>query len=288
MKRVGLIGSGIGYSVSPVMHNAAFAGLNLDWTYELLDTDPNDLDSTIQHLREEPWMGANVTIPFKQRVIPFLDSISRQAEITGAVNTIIRRGSSLHGVNTDIKGFALHLQDLGWLEQHRSALIFGAGGAARAAALALLEKGFSVIMIARTPSRADSFQAALAPSQRQRLSFKPWRAGSTRGASADNQIVINATPLGSMKLAGRNPWPPSLKPEPGMHFYDMTYNPPLTPFLKFGRSHGLQVSNGLGMLLRQGALAFELWTGTRPDLEHMRAAAEQKLEEYNASISDSR
>lgn len=287
MNWVGLIGSGINYSVSPVMHNAAFAALGIDWSYTLVDVSPPELEAALQALRADPWMGANVTIPYKQAVIPMLDKLSPQARLCGAVNTIVRCGGGLHGDNTDIYGFRQHLDELGWLAEPGPALIFGAGGAARAAALTLLEQRFTVTMLARTPG-PGAFHAALDPDLQPRLNLLPWNPGTACSAAAGARLVVNATPLGGLNQPDQNPWPASAEPHPDARFYDMTYNPPVTPFLKLGISHGLPTSSGLGMLINQGARSFKLWTGLEPDRELMQSAARQSLEEHHASISDSR
>jgi shikimate dehydrogenase len=288
MNWVGLIGSGISYSVSPAMHNAAFAALGIDWNYTLINVRSPDLEATLQALRSDPWMGANVTIPHKQAVIPLLDELSPRAGLCGAVNTIIRCGSKLHGENTDIDGFRQHLDELGWLSEPGPALILGAGGAARAAALTLLEQRFTVTMLARTPGRAGAFHAALDPDLRPRLNLLPWNPEAARSAAAGARLVVNATPLGGLNQPDLNPWPASAEPHPAACFYDMTYNPPVTPFLKLGISHSLPTSSGLGMLINQGFSSFKLWTGLEPDKKLMYSTARQSLEEHHASISDSR
>jgi len=288
MNWVGLIGSGISYSVSPAMHNAAFTALGIDWSYTLIDVSPPELKAALQALRSDPWMGTNITIPYKKAVIPMLDEISPQAGLCGAVNTIIRRGGRLHGENTDIDGFRDHLDELGWLEEPGPALIFGAGGAARAAALVLMKQGFEVSMLARSPGRAGAFHAALDPDLQPRLNLLPWNPESARSAAAAARLVVNATPLGGQNHPDQNPWPVSVEPHPAARFYDMTYNPPVTPFLKLGISRDLPASSGLEMLVNQGARSFKLWTGLEPDRKLMHSTARQSLEEHHASISDSR
>jgi len=288
VKQAALLGSGIGYSLSPAMHNAAFASLGMDCRYLLLDIAPHELPDTLQDMRRTDWLGANVTIPFKQEVVPLLDTLSPGAALAGAVNTIICREGNLRGENTDIDGFRDHLQALGWLAQPGSAILFGAGGAARAAALALLDGGWQVVLIARTPSRAEPFAGTLEPALRHRLHLQPWHVETVRQAAGDAALVVNATPLGGFKAPGLSPWPETLQPPPAARFYDMTYNPRSTRFLEQGTAAGLPVSGGLGMLVGQGARSFSLWTGIQPDRRLMLAAALHELEEPHATLSDSR
>ena len=287
MKKVGLLGSGIGYSLSPVMHNAAFADLGLDWQYVLIDIPHETLEVALADLRQDPWAGANVTIPFKQDVLPFLDELSPTAALVGAVNTIIRHQDQLVGENTDAAGFFADLEKLGWSAKG-TALVFGAGGAARAAALALLEQGFTVFMHARTPSRAEGFLSALEPSLQKNLSLRPADPESVRTTSGQAVLVVNATPLGGTGFPKLSPWPEAVRLPPKSCFYDLTYNPSITPFMKLALAAGLPASSGLGMLVFQGALSFQLWNGQPPNIDLMRAAALHKLEEYHASFSDSR
>lgn len=288
MKKVGLLGFGIGYSLSPAMHNAAFADHELPWHYHLLDVSPETLQGALSMLRQDPWMGANVTIPFKEAVLPYLDQLSPAAESIGAVNTIVRRKGRLIGENTDYAGFRQDLETLGWLENPGKVLIFGAGGAARAAALALLQESCPVSLLARTPSRAEKFFSSLEPALQSKLDLLPLNPESVRKAAAHAVLVVNATPLGGAALPTENPWPEVVQPPPSARFYDLTYNPPVTPFLQYARFSGLPASGGLGMLVAQGALSFQLWTGQAPNLILLRAAALLELEEYHASISDSR
>jgi shikimate dehydrogenase len=287
MKKVGLLGSGIEYSLSPVMHNAAFADLGLEWQYVLIDIPPEILKDALADLRQDPWAGANVTIPYKQDVLPYLDELSPTASLVGAVNTIIRRQDQLAGENTDAAGFFADLKRLGWAAKG-TALIFGAGGAARAAALALLKEDFTVFMHARTPSRAENFLSALESSIQQRLNLLPADPESIRKTSRRADLIVNATPLGGAGFPTRSPWPEDIQLPPDACFYDMTYNPPVTPFIKQAQASGLPASSGLGMLVAQGALSFRLWNGQTPNIDLMRAAAMHKLEENHASISDSR
>jgi shikimate dehydrogenase len=275
MKRVGLIGDPLEHSLSPVMHGAAFAALRLDATYELWPTGASDLASRIASLRREEILGANVTVPHKQAVMDLCDDVSQIASRIGAVNTIIPRNGHLHGDNTDAYGFMQALRELPNAPGLRSALILGAGGAARAVAVALSTEGVGTIRIAnRTPRRARELAVALSRAGLAGIKAVSWNdlAAETSGA----ELLVNATSLG---------WHGDETPIPvefldllpsGAGVFDLTYRE--TALIRAARDRRIAVADGLGMLIYQGARSLELWTGQAAPIEVMRDAvlAEQQ------------
>lgn len=262
----GVIGWPVEHSLSPQIHNAAFAALGLDWTYVPLPVPPGAMRAAVDGLVALGFRGANVTMPHKTDAAELADELSDDASRLRAVNTFVVQGDRLTGHNTDVAGFDRFLRrDAGFEPQGRSALVYGAGGAARAVALALALAGLGTLTVAvRDPSRAGDVEAAVdgAGVQVARASF-----GEVAGRRAD--LVVNATPLGA---DGRGSPPlPSLGP--GVLVVDLLYRPAQTPLQLEARAAGAEAFGGLGLLLHQAALSFELWTGTPAPLDVMSAAA---------------
>ena len=259
-----VIGYPIRHSISPVIHNAAFRALDLDWVFTAFEVAPGRAAVGAEGARDLGLAGLSVTMPHKADVIRALDRLSPVAEALGAVNTVLRQGSrQLIGENTDGAGFLDALRtDEGFDPAGRRCLVVGAGGAARAVVLALAGAGAADIIVAnRTPSRADE-AAALAPGVA--------RPGSAEEADAV-ELIVNATPQG---MAGDNSLPVRADAlGPGQLVVDLVYHPVLTPLVEAARERGAAAANGLGMLIHQAAHAFRLWTGEDPPLEVMSAAA---------------
>jgi shikimate dehydrogenase len=266
-----VLGWPVAHSLSPVIHNAAFAAMGMDWTYVALPVEPDDVPTAVAGLRALGFAGANVTMPHKEAVADSMDGLTDDAEHLRAVNTIEMRGDRLVGHNTDAPGFARFLErDAGFDPAAKTALLFGAGGAARACALALARGGLTRIVVAlREPARAAPLAAALdgMSTELDVIAFD-----DARGASAD--LVVNATPLGAH---GEELPLPTLNAD-GV-FVDLLYRPAVTPAQQAARAAGAQAFGGLGLLLHQAALSFELWTGRPAPLEVMSAAAVAALAE---------
>jgi shikimate dehydrogenase len=260
MSRVYLIGHPLAHSLSPAMHNAAFAALRLPHRYESLDVAADELAAAVERVRREDVIGANVTIPYKEAVTRLLDSIDDEARRVGAVNTILRRGSVLSGANTDVYGFAMTVR--GVLERRR-VLVLGAGGASRACVYALLRFGNSVRVASRSQDRAERV-AQDVEHEGERAVAVPWpRAGE----ALDVDGVVNATPLG---MDGEDPLAGIALPRIVVDIVPMAT---ATPLVRRAReAHHVMVVDGLVMLLHQAARSFELWTGVPAPLEAMRAA----------------
>ncbi len=259
---VGILGWPLEHSLSPRIHNAAFRRLGLDWVYVAFPVRPERLGEAISGLRGLGVVGANVTMPYKERVVTFLDRLGEKARRVGAVNTLVVRGDDLVGENTDAEGFARSLEEERVQVAGKGCLVLGAGGAARAVALALVEAGGEVWMAARRKEVGE--EAAT----RVGASFLAMEEVPRLAPSFD--VVVNATPIG---WSGE----PSLVPGEGFRrgqvVVDLVYGRE-TQFLTLAREAGARPIDGSGMLLHQAALAFLLWTGLEPPLDAMRAALE--------------
>jgi shikimate dehydrogenase len=275
---VGLIGWPVEHSVSPAMHNAAFEALGLDWCYSLLPTPPGSVEARLAELKARGFRGANVTVPHKQTVMPFLDEIDEAALAIGAANTILVQGDRLIGCNTDAGGFLNALRDAGFEPSDRRALVLGAGGAARAVVYALVRSGASVVLHNRTASRAAKLARSMQDTSLQ--GSVAWMAAETSLADlplASFDLLVNTTPVGMWPKTDANPWPERLPMPSRWTVNDLVYNPAQTRLLARAQAAGAAVVGGLGMLVHQGALAFEMWTGQAPPADVMHVAAERAL-----------
>lgn len=270
-RRAGIIGYPVGHSLSPIFQQAAFAHSGLDVVYERWETPLPDLPARVAALRAPDVLGANVTVPHKEHVIPLLDEVGGLAARAGAVNTIVNRDGRLFGFNTDGPGFVAALRQEAFFEPAgRSFLLLGAGGAARGIALALLEARAAAVDIwNRTPERA----AALA-----RDLGAPARALADLPQLAGYDCLVNCTTVGMKGGPAPEGLPcPLDSAGPGLLVVDIVYAPRVTPLLREAAARGLRTLGGLPMLIYQGALAFELWTGLPAPVDVMVRAAENEL-----------
>lgn len=265
MIALGLTGFPLAHSLSPRIHQAALEYCNLKGSYSIFPLAPDDkrgMENLLKRVRQGEITGLNVTIPHKQAVMAWLDELTPTARAIGAVNTIFMHAGKLTGENTDAPGFMADLRSL--LVQrvldHKDALILGAGGAARAVTYALLNDGWSVVIAARRPGQAGALIAQF-PQYNARMNRVDFNASALQEITADLSLVVNATPLGMSPDIERSPWPENLSLPPHAAVYDLVYNPQETLFVRNARSAGLPAANGLGMLIEQAALAFEIWTG---------------------------
>ncbi len=280
-KRVGVIGYPLGHSLSPVFQQAALDALGIPARYERWETPPEALAERIASLRGPEYLGANVTVPYKEQVIPLLDELDEVASRAGAVNTIVNRDGRLSGHNTDVPGFLRALRQEGGLEPRGCiALVLGAGGAARAVVLALLREGASLVFVTnRTYHRAFRLVEDLRPlAGRTRLVSLPMTYAALQQAAVGWDLVVNCTTLGMPGTvdAGKSPLPAELIPSDCLVF-DLVYAPEPTPLLRDARARGARTLDGLPMLVYQGAESFRLWTGREPPTEVMLAAARDAL-----------
>ena len=274
-RKVGVIGWPIEHTLSPVIHNAAFVALGMDWVYVPLPVATARLPAALDGLGALGFAGANVTMPHKTRAAELVPDLSHDARLLRAVNTIVVGTDGLAGHNTDALGFERFLrEDTGFDPSGRAALLFGAGGGARACALALSRGGLAELSVAvREPSRGEDLRATLEGSG---TALRVVSIDDVSEVHAD--LIVNATPLG---VHGERLPLPSLVP--GVVGVDLLYRPSATPFQAEIREGGGSVFGGLGLLLHQAAISFELWTGQNPPLSVMSAAAVGELAEAGAS-----
>jgi shikimate dehydrogenase len=277
-KLAGLIGWPVAHSFSPAMHNAAAVALGLDLLYLPMPVRPENLPAAVRGLAALGFLGVNVTVPHKETVIPLLSEVEPVVQVIGAANTIGFQPSASGsqrtaiGYNTDTAGFLADLVHIGIKVAGRECLILGAGGAARAVAYGLTSAGGKVHLFARRVEQARRLAADIASHfEEPGLNAYSWEELAEK-SDIREALIINTTPLGMAPDVDLSPWPEGLSFPPGALVYDLVYNPTETRLVGQARAAGCRAVNGLGMLLRQGALAFELWTGREPDIDVMRAA----------------
>ncbi len=271
--RVGVIGWPVTHSLSPAMHNAAFAALGLtDWRYDLLPVPPDIVGHSLRTLRGEGgYLGVNVTVPLKEKVLAHTqpDDLARAV---GAANTIDFRTNV--STNTDVAGLIGDLEANGVALSGTRALVLGAGGAARAAVFGLAQAGASVIVTNRTMARAQAMLANLALAANVRdVEALPLE----EAAAAQPGLIVNCTPVGMWPQVNLCPWPDDVPFPEGAVVYDMVYRPARTRLMALAETRGGRAVGGLGMLVRQGAAAFTLWTGRAAPFDVMLAAAQAAL-----------
>jgi shikimate dehydrogenase len=278
-KRVVLIGHPVAQSLSGVLQQAAFDELGIDARYEPADTPLVALPEAIDALRGEDFLGANITVPYKDRVVPMIDRLTEDAQHTGAVDTITREGSRLVGHNTDVAGFRVALDKLvGNQKMPRAAVVLGAGGGARAAVHALITAAFQrVIVFNRHLHRAEGLVRHFARSaSHMELRAMPWHESVIEAELAKTKVLVNAA--FSPGAESVSPIPAELLP-PELLVLDLLYVPRESQLLRDARAAGAaEVMNGDLMLLHQTAAAFELWTGRQVAIDLLAT----KLEEVRA------
>ena len=255
----GIIGHPLGHTLSPRLHNWGFQRLGVKAAYMAFPTPPERLGAFIQAVRTLPVAGLSVTIPHKEAVIPLLDSVSPLCVQTGAVNTLVWEEGMLIGHNTDVVGFVSPLLE----REHipASALVLGAGGAAKAVLAGLRDIGVRDVTVANR-----NFERAAALAAQFKTNVVEWE----RRGSVDAHLVVNTTPMG---MAGKAPEESPLPQEywtPGHLAYDLVYNPRETVFLRQARQAGSATIDGLSMFAAQGAAQFKLWTGLDLPMDETR------------------
>ncbi len=266
-KTVGLIGWPVEHSRSPAMHNAAFAALGLDWRYILLPTPLEQLAAVIARIRSGELQGANVTIPHKQAVMPFLDEIDPAARAVGAVNTIVRRAERLIGFNTDTLGFKRALLETGVDVKDQPCAVLGAGGSARAVVYVLRDLGAHITVYARDVHKARVLHTDCRP------------LDTLAEIDTATQLIVNTTPVGLAPNVDASPWPATMPFPPHALVFDLLNNPPRTWLMQQAEQAGLRAVNGWNMLVYQGAAAFEKWTSLTPPVEVMKLALELNMKD---------
>lgn len=270
---VGLIGWPVEHSLSPAMHNAAFDALGLNWRYVPLPVQPGQVESAVRGLRDLGFRGANVTVPHKQAVMPVLNAVSPEAQALGAVNTLVigphtDETLAIAGYNTDHTGFVGALRDGGFEPADGGkAVVVGAGGAARAVVFGLLSSGSGeIVVLNRTLERAQALIRDLSRehSTTSRLRALPLTPQSLIESSRASDLLVNATTQGMWPHVDRSIWPDEAPLPSHLTVFDLVYTPLETRLLQQARRSNARPIDGLGMLVQQGAIAFEMWTGRGP------------------------
>jgi len=281
VKTIGLIGKPLAHSISPVFQQAALDHLRIDARYELWETERDALAERVAGIRRPDCLGANVTVPYKELVIPLLDEIDPLAGRIGAVNTIVNRDGRLCGYNTDMTGFARALREEGGFDPSGAhVVLLGAGGAGRAATMALIQgKAASVTISDVVTERAERLVEDLSGQGETVLRNVPATEDKLAAAIMKKcQLLVNCTPIGMRhsKEEHELPLPAEIIPA-GALVFDIIYNPLETRFLTEARRRSARTLGGLSMLVHQGAESLELWTGVQAPLDVMFKAARKAL-----------
>jgi len=272
---VGVIGWPVGHSLSPPMQNAAFEAMGLDWCYVPFAVAPDNLERATGSLAALGIRGVNVVLPHKTAIIPFLDQVDELARLTDAVNTVAQDEGVLTGYNTDVDGFAQSLAAEGVEARGASAVLLGAGGAARAVAAALARSGVrEIVVVGRTPARAQAVAelAGRVAGTPARARWLPWTEAQLAQAVGEADLLVNATSIGMFPHQDEPPPVPEALLRPEQTVCDIVYRPLWTRFLEAARRRGCRCVGGAKMLVYQGALAFRIWTGQEPPVPVMERA----------------
>ena len=286
-KRVVLIGHPVGHSLSGELQQAAFDALGIEATYELLDKPLIELPDAIASLRGDDYLGANITVPYKERVVPMIDRLTEEAQATGAVDTLTREGSRLIGHNTDVLGFRPALDALvGKQKMPKMAMVLGAGGGARAVVYALISNGFQrIVVFNRHLHRAEGLVRHFAKSAaHMELRAMPWHESVIEAELVKAKLLVNASSIG--RDGTESPIAAELLP-PDLMVLDLLYTLKESRLLRDAKSAGAAaVMNGDLMLLHQSAAAFELWTGRPAPMDLFRERLEAVRDEPAAPAED--
>jgi shikimate dehydrogenase len=278
-KRLGIIGYPIGHSISPIFQQAALDALGIDAIYEKWEVTPEGVGDFVNGLRAPDSWGINITLPHKQAVIPLLDEVDEWATAAGAVNTIVNHDGRLTGHNTDGPGFLRALQvETGYDPKGTRALILGAGGAARGILLALARGGVDSLVIAnRTMERAETL-AKLAVENGVKSEAIPIAGNVLIKAAASADLIVNCTSVGMFHGPDEQGTPLTAAQIPASAIVnDVVYTPLETPLLMEAAAAGATALGGLHMLVYQGVLSFQMWTGQEAPADVMLAAATKEM-----------
>jgi shikimate dehydrogenase len=276
-KRIcGIIGNPLDHSLSPIMHNTAFSALKLPYIYHVFEIKENQLVPTIDTLKFKDFRGVNITHPFKEKVLEYLDFVDKNAQAIGSVNTIVNNNGRLTGHNTDSQGalMALKRSGIDLIETKKKILIIGAGGAARSCAIPLVKMKCKIIISNRTKSRGKGLVKVLKGMGSAAFVVND----KIRKIMDDVDILINCTPLGMKGGQMGIPISEDLITSK-MVVFDMVYNPKDTPLLKAAKKKGAKIVYGHEMFVSQGAASFELWTKEKAPVDVMKKIVLKKLSE---------
>ncbi len=275
----GIIGDPVEHSLSPALHNAALKVLGLDYVYAPFHVVGAQLRHAIDGMRALGLRGLNVTVPHKVDVIPMLDRVDSLANKIGAVNTIINDSGHLTGYNTDATGFIQALLEIGLNPDHKKVTVIGAGGAARAIVFALAQYGAKVVILNRSPARAQELAGRVSKAfKRTSVSNLALDTENLRKALDDSELIVNTTSVGMAPEISATPVPADLLNKSHIVF-DIVYNPSKTRLLQEAEAAGARIVTGVDMLVYQGAAAFEKWTGRTPPVVVMKSALLEAMRE---------
>ncbi|MFH0887190.1 MAG: shikimate dehydrogenase [bacterium] len=268
----GLIGYPLEHSLSPLMHNAAYEKLNLNYCYIPLEIKESGLKTLLTSIRYLNFAGVNVTIPYKEKVIPLLDEITDSARLIGAINTIQNLNGKLIGHNTDGPGFLDSLRyDAGFDPAGKNMILLGAGGASRAVASTLCQAGIKTISICETDfAKGKKLVEYLGKTFKKTIDFIEPESPGLRKKISSCHLLVNATPIGMYPMINDSPLSSEIILPKHILVYDLVYNPQDTALLKRAKKAGAKTASGLGMLIRQGALSFQIFTGIEAPYELMK------------------
>ena len=279
-KFAGIIGYPLSHTLSPSMHNFIYQKLGIDVEYKKWEISPNNLKSHIEKINNENFIGANITVPYKEKIVPLLDEIRNEAKFTGAVNTIVKNNNKLIGYNTDVYGIEQTLDIKLKNDVINNAVIFGAGGAAKAAFFVLLQRGLNNLTIVnRTKSNALKMISKFNNANCDQTIITLNEKSQIKSACLSADLIINTTILG-MKGSGYEDISPidSTFIDSNSVIFDMVYNPTKTPLIKIALERNANIIEGLNMLVYQAIKSIELWTGIRPSFDDMYSKCKEILE----------
>ncbi len=271
-----VLGHPIGHTLSPVMHNASFEALGLDAIYLAFDVAPENLMTVLPAMQQMGFGGVNLTVPLKEVAFAQLPQLDASAQLLGAVNTVAFGENGLKGYNTDGIGFLTALQEaFGPCIEQESVFVLGTGGAGRAVALVCAGAGASGIVLTDIDEERAGRVAAEIRERYPDCTVQVVRGPATVSAAQSADLIVQSTPIG-MKPDDPSPLAPEAF-HAGQKAFDLIYMYPETPFLAAAREADAQIANGLGMLLHQGAAAYNIWSGQDADTAAMRRALEQAV-----------
>ena len=274
-KTLAVIGHPVEHSFSPLMHNAAIRELGLDLSYLAFNVRPEAVGAALEGMRALGILGLNVTVPHKEAVMPHLDDLSDEARRVGAVNTIHNAGGVLKGYNTDVYGILTSLKETAGLDPLPPVVaVLGASGAARGVVYGLCTRPEveRILVFNRTPEKAETLAREMGAWTDARLEAHPMDEASLQARLKEAQLLINATSVGMHPHTGYSPVGDGAALHPDLVVYDIVFNPLETLLLRQAREAGARAVGGIEMLVYQGARSFEIWTGTYPPVEVMKAA----------------
>ena len=268
----GIIGYPVRHTFSPLMHNAAFNSLRINAAYLPFEVKPKNLKSAISCIKSLGVRGFNVTVPHKKEVLEYLDEVDRESSLAKAVNTVVNRNGRLKGYNTDGRGFVISLkEEFGISPKGKKFFIMGAGGASQAISFSLAVNGASrIVLVDDLEDKAMKLSTLLERSTSCEAIALKKDKNAMKEMIRNSDVFINATSCG-MKTTD----PKLIDPEflhKGLFVYDIIYNPCVTKLLRDAQNRGARISNGIGMLLNQGAISFELWTARKAPVSVMKKA----------------